>query len=135
MKEFVLPSINQRGIGWIGMVFRTCFRTKVDPIKQSVELESTKDLNIISGTDGVDKLITRDVDKERAEALIFTVICAQPKSTQPLECAEAEGLLTIFFSSEARALASAFGSGAFPSDTFAALAGVDHGHSLTRCPA
>jgi hypothetical protein len=80
MKEFVLPSNNRRGIVSISLVFRTCFRTKADSIKQCVEPESTKDLNIISGTDGVEKLITRDVDKERAEALIFTSICVQPES-------------------------------------------------------
>jgi hypothetical protein len=80
MKEFVLPSNNRRGIGSIGLVLRICFRTKADSIKQCVEPESTKDLNIISGTDGVDKLIARDMDKERAEALIFTSICAQPES-------------------------------------------------------
>jgi hypothetical protein len=63
MKEFVLLSNKRRGIGLIGLVLRTCFHTKADSIKQCVEPESTKDLNIISGTDGVDKLITRDVDK------------------------------------------------------------------------
>jgi hypothetical protein len=81
MMEFVLPSNQRRGIGSIGLVLRTCFRTKADSIKQCVEPESTKDLNVISGTDRVDKLITRDVDKERVEALIFTSICAQPEST------------------------------------------------------
>jgi hypothetical protein len=96
MEAFILPSNKWRGIGPIGLIFKTCFRTKVDSIKQCVEPESTKDLNIISGTDGVDKLITRDVDKERAEALIFISICAQPGSTQPSECTEAEGSLTIF---------------------------------------
>ena len=96
MEVFILPSNNQRGIGLIGLVFKACFHTKVDSRKQCVEPESTKDLNIISGTDGVDKLITRDVDKERAEALILTSICAQPESTRPSDCAEADGSLTIF---------------------------------------
>ena len=96
MDVFILPSNNRRGIGPIGLVFKACFRTKADSRKQCVEPESTKDLNIISGTDGVDKLITRDVDKERAEALILTSICAQPKSMRPSECAEADGSLTIF---------------------------------------
>jgi hypothetical protein len=95
MMEFVLPSNNRRGIGPIGLVFKTCFHTNADSIKQCVEPESTKDLNIISGTDGVDK-ITRDMDKERVEALIFTSICAQPESTRPPECTEDKGLLTIF---------------------------------------
>jgi hypothetical protein len=53
MKEFVLPSNKRRGIGSINLVFKTCFRTKADSITQCVEPESTKDLNIISGTDGV----------------------------------------------------------------------------------
>jgi hypothetical protein len=95
-EAFILLSNKRSGIRPIGFVGKACFRTKADSRKQCVELESTKDLNIISGTDGVDKLITRDVDKERAEALIFTSICAQPESMRPSECAKAEGSLTIF---------------------------------------
>jgi hypothetical protein len=41
MKEFVLPSNKRRGIGPICLVFKTCFRTKADSIKQCVEPEST----------------------------------------------------------------------------------------------
>jgi uncharacterized integral membrane protein len=99
-----------------------------------VEPESNKDLNIISGTDGVDKLITRDVDKERAEALIFINLCATQVNTI-LGVRGGRRVADYFFGSEAGAVASAFGSGAFPLDTFTALAAVDRGHSCTRCPA
>jgi hypothetical protein len=96
MKEFVLPSNNRRGIGSIGLVCRTCFHTKADSIKQCVELESTKALDMKFGTGAVDKHITRDVERDRAEALIFTSICAQPESMQPSECVEAKGSLISF---------------------------------------
>jgi hypothetical protein len=93
MKEFVLPSNKPSGIRSIVWECRPYFHTKTDSIKQWVEPESTKALNIEFGMEGVD---TRDVDNERAEALIFTSIFVQPESTQPLECTEAVGLLIIF---------------------------------------
>jgi hypothetical protein len=75
MKEFVLPSNNQRVIRLIGLVFRTCFRTKADSIKQCVEPESTKDLNRISGTDCYDKL-----ELEKMGILLYFLFLTWTKS-------------------------------------------------------
>jgi hypothetical protein len=92
IRESVLLSNNQRWISSLDLACRPYFHTKSDSIKQCVVPEST---NNKFGTGGIDKLITRDIDRERAEAFIFTSICMQCESTQPFECAEAIGSLTI----------------------------------------
>ena len=67
-----------------------------DSMKQCVELESTRDLKGVFGISSEHKLTTRELELERAEALILTSLLALTKSMQPLECIEVEGLLTIF---------------------------------------
>ena len=54
-------------------------------MKQCVELESTKGVIRISGTESEHKLIIKEDVLERAVALSLTSLLAHSKSMQPLE--------------------------------------------------
>ena len=65
-------------------------------MKQWVELESTKAVIGILGTESECKLTIKEDVLERAEALSLTSLSAHSESMQPSERAEVFGLLTIF---------------------------------------
>ena len=57
-------------------------------MKQCVELESTKAVIRILGTESEHKLIIKEDVLERAEALSLTSLSAYNESMQPLACVE-----------------------------------------------
>ena len=57
-------------------------------MKQCVELESTKAVIGVSGTESKRKLTIKEDVLERAEALSLTSLLARSESTQPSERAE-----------------------------------------------
>ena len=61
---------------------------KADSMKQCVELESTKVVIGMSGTESERKLTIKEDVLERAEALSLTSLSARNESTQPSERAE-----------------------------------------------
>ena len=77
MVAFTLPSNNLSGIGGICLVGILCFRIKADSMKQCVELESTKVVIGMSGTELECKLTIKEDVLERAEALSLTSLLAR----------------------------------------------------------
>ena len=94
--DFEVPSNSRSGIGGIGVVRSLWTEVNVESRKQCVELESTRVVMIIFGTEVEVSWSVKEFGLERADALRHSSAIAPIRSMQPWSGAGAQGLLPIF---------------------------------------